>query len=120
MEDLTKQVKDLMDDFKEEINELLTEAAHEAAEETAKTLNQTSPKKTGAYSRGWTVKRYKKKAVAYNAAAPGLTHLLEYGHVSVNQTGKHGRVPGKPHIKPAEVKGAEKFVKTVEDGLDKL
>ena len=120
MESVAEQVKELMKEYKDEIDELLTEAAYEAAEDAAYWVSQTSPKKTGVYNRGWTVKRLKKKAVVYNADAPGLTHLLEYGHESVNQFGHHGRVNGIPHIKPAEVKGSEEFVKTVIEGLEKL
>jgi hypothetical protein len=40
--------------------------------------------------------------VVYNRTMPGLTHLLENGHVIRNKKGDYGRTSGKKHIKPVE------------------
>lgn len=117
MDSVTKQIKELMDIYKDEVDYVLMEAAQESAEEAAYWVSQNSPKKSGKYSHGWRTKHLKKKSVVYNATHPGLTMLLEYGHAKSNGA---GRVAGQPHIKPAEEKGNEKFVETVLNGLDHL
>lgn len=91
-------------------------AAKEAAELTAKTLTATSPKKAkrgGKYARGWKVKKQARGTlvsyVVYNGRYPGLTHLLENGHVTKNQYGTWGRVRAIKHIAPAADAGIQRF-----------
>ena len=38
----------------------------------------------------------------YNGKRASLAHLLEFGHVSANGTGRYGRVPEHPHVAPVE------------------
>lgn len=45
----------------------------------------------------------------------GLVHLLEKGHNTIGG----GRVPGKPHMKPAFDKMKRKYLKNVSDGVDR-
>lgn len=93
-------------------------AAKEAAEVTARELQRTSPKRKsgkgkGRYAKGWRVKRMAAGTlvsyVVYNGSNPGLTHVLEHGHVSRNQYGSWGRVRAIPHIGPAAEAGIQRF-----------
>lgn len=70
-----------------------------------KSVRNGSPKKTGAYRKGWTLKTERQiinddvaSVTVYNKDRGYLTNLLENGH----QKAGGGRVAAIPHIKPAE------------------
>lgn len=75
-----------------------------------------APKKTGAYSKSWSVKATKENSeslelVVYSKNRYQIAHLLEHGHAKRGG----GRVAGIPHIAPAE----EKAVKQLEEDIVK-
>lgn len=75
-----------------------------------------APKKTGAYSKSWSVKATKETSeslelVVYSKNRYQIAHLLEHGHAKRGG----GRVAGIPHIAPAE----EKAVKQLEEDIMK-
>lgn len=70
-----------------------------------KSVRNGSPKKTGAYRKGWTLKTERQiinddvaSVTVYNKDRGYLTHLMENGH----QKAGGGRVAAIPHIRPAE------------------
>lgn len=117
MTNLTVEMQDLLDEYVEEVDQAAKESAKEAAELTMETLKKTSPKrkgKGGKYARGWKVKRIKEAGnlvsyIVYNGSFPGLTHILENGHVAKNQFGTYGRVRAIKHIGPAADAGIQRF-----------
>lgn len=75
-----------------------------------------APKKTGAYSKSWSVKATKETSeslelVVHSKNRYQIAHLLEHGHAKRGG----GRVAGIPHIAPAE----EKAVKQLEEDIVK-
>ncbi|HDX9493765.1 TPA: HK97 gp10 family phage protein [Bacillus thuringiensis] len=76
--------------------ELLT-AQEEVSDVAVEKLRQKSPKKTGAYRKGWRKKKEGNGVVIHNTQGQ-LTHLLEKGHAKVSG----GRVPAQVHIRPVE------------------
>ncbi|WP_144497414.1 HK97 gp10 family phage protein [Bacillus toyonensis] len=76
--------------------ELLT-AQEKVADAAVEKLKQGSPKKTGAYRKGWRKKKEGNGVVLHNTQGQ-LTHLLENGHAKVGG----GRVPAQVHIRPVE------------------
>ena len=119
----------LMKEYVQEVQDAVDDAAKEAAELTAKELRTSSPKRKkgkgrGAYARGWKVKkRYDANLVSYvvyNGKNPGLTHVLEHGHVARNQFGTYGRVRAIPHIGPAADAGIQRFQLGVKARLRRL
>lgn len=87
--------------YSEEIRDGLTDAVKRAANTCVKRLKQTSPKRTGAYAKGWTKKLTKPPdqpmATVYNKDRPWLAHLLENSHGLKGG----GYVEAIVHIKPA-------------------
>ena len=99
---LSEAIELELEAYSDEIREGLTAAVKDAAGLCVKLLRQSSPKQTGAYSKGWTKKFGAKTkqpyARVYNRDRPWLTHLLEDGHEK--QSG--GFVEGTHHIAAAE------------------
>jgi len=101
---------EILDGYVEEIRDAIQTETSKAAKDTAQRLRSTSARKTGEYREGWRSKRTTQSgAVTYNAKMPGLTHLLEKGHLIVNKKGTFGRVPGDHKIADAEQWGADEF-----------
>ena len=114
-EELGRILDEYMDDVEETANKVINQVAKEAAQK----LKDTSPRDTGKYANGWTVKRGKKlDAVVYNATRPGLTHLLEESHPIRNQYGTWGRSTAQPHIAPVREWAEEEVVKRIEEALE--
>lgn len=116
------QMSEILDSIKENVNDALEKAEEEAAQLTKSELRNSSPEKKGQYKTGWTIKRDRKNKIVtvYNSKYPGLTHLLENGHLIRNKRGEYGRAPAHKHIEPAAEKGIEEFTNKVENELNKL
>ena len=121
-ETVTEQMETILSEFSEKVQDVTNQAIQKAARKTARILKNTSPKETGDYASGWAVKRETghgmiQPGIVYNRKMPGLTHLLENGHVVRNAKGTYGRAPAHKHIAPAEEEGANEYVQNVERGL---
>ena len=110
METLTVQMSKILSEYEKEVQEAVSKCTRKVAKETARELGNTSPKKTGEYASGWAAKKVDDRtAVTYNRKMPGLTHLLENGHIIRNKKGEYGRARPIKHIAPAAEKGADEF-----------
>lgn len=118
MTNLVVEMQNMLDSYVEEVDKAAKEAAKESAELTARTLKKTSPKRKsgkgkGKYASGWKTKKVVQgplvSYVVYNGKMPGMTHLLENGHVGRNQYGTFGRVRAIKHIGPAAEAGIQRF-----------
>ena len=108
----------ILSEYVKETDRAVDTAAKKAAQRTAAILRTTSPKDSGEYAKGWGYKTTKGfggsvMTVVHNKRKPGLTHLLENGHVKKNQYGTYGRTQAKKHIEPAERKGVVIFLEEV-------
>ena len=86
-------------------------AVRKAGKSVKKDIQANAPKKTGAYSKSWTVKTTKETSESLELTVHSpkkyqLAHLLEKGHAKRGG----GRTKAIPHIAPAE----EKAVKDLE------
>lgn len=114
---LSDAVAKILNEYAEDFNRDLAAINVSIARETAKKLKAESRAKykgTGYYSSGWTVTtentRLTKKAIVHNGKAPGLPHLLEYGHLT--RGGKRA-VPGRPHIQGVEEEAVRLYEREV-------
>ena len=115
-----EQMSQILEEYGEEVRDVARKNEIKSARASAKDLRNTSPKKSGDYASGWTAKQLDADtAVAYNRKMPGLTHLLENGHVIRNKKGDFGRAPAHPHIAPVEAKEGEQFVENIKRDLQR-
>ena len=124
-ESVAIQMGRIMDQYSKEVKEVTDEAITQTANESRRKLRNTSPKKTGHYARGWSIKKVKgrngfSEVTIHNKADYQLTHLLENGHVVRNQYGTWGRTSAEPHIAPAEQEAVADLVKKVEEDIEKI
>lgn len=110
MEDLAKYAEVAAADMKT--------AVEDSAKLVKQRINSSAPVRTGKYAKSWKTKVTKENANAlvitvHSPTRYMLAHLLENGHA------KRGgwRVPGSPHIKPAEKAGIEKLEQDLERAL---
>lgn len=118
-----EQLNDILKEYEEGIKKLEEKSLRQAAQTAKKELKSSSPKNTGKYAASWAYKKTENGYIIYNKKYAWKTHLLENGHVIRNQVkgGRtYGRINGIKHIEPAAEKGAEKLIKDIEKGLDKL
>lgn len=113
------QMKQILDEFDDKVNDVLEDAANTTADESAQKLQNTSPRKSGDYANGWTVKKLSRGDVVVHNTHYQLTHLLENGHVIKNKKGTYGRTSGIKHIKPVETWANREFQRKIERGLSK-
>ena len=102
-ESVTAQMKDLLDEVNKEVKDATKHGIDTVSKESVQKLKNTSPRKTGSYSKGWAVKREgEMDVIIHNRTDYQLTHLLENGHVIRNKKGTYGRTNGIKHIAPVE------------------
>ena len=115
-------IENMLREYGEEIRKDLDRVIPDVAKDTAKKVLENARAeglvRTGAYARGWKTKVGKNlygdvTATVYNAKAPGLPHLLEFGHAKRGG----GRTKPAEHIKPAEEWAATESVKRVKEAI---
>ena len=112
------QMQEILDEVQNDTRAAIEQALEKTPKAMSKELRSTSPRNTGDYAKGWTVEKGDKLSrTVYNKNAPGLTHLLENGHVISNKRGKFGRAPAHKHIEPATDKYTDEFVREIENSL---
>jgi len=111
IDSLADEITSALKEYTTEVEEGLEKSKETSAKNGAKLLKATSPKgKTGEYAKGWRARMDGKGWVIHNATRYQIAHLLEKGHA---KTGG-GRVPGIPHIAPAEEQTIKEYEKQVE------
>lgn len=113
-------IGNILESYSAEVKEAAFKCAKQAAHETKRQLVSTSPRKTGAYARSWSIRKGKDSYTIHNRI-PSLTHLLELGHKTKNQTGRYYRdTPAHPHIEKAEAFGQERYIELITEEVGSL
>lgn len=104
-ESVSVQLSKILDEYDEHVQDVTNSVFKTAARTAANDLKNSSPRRTGGYASGWSVKnldRHGKIAnlIVHNSTHYQLTHLLENGHVVRNKKGTYGRAPARKHIAP--------------------
>lgn len=115
------QVENILDEYNKRVKDTTTNAIEKTSKEAVSKLKNTSPKRSGKYARGWTVKRERGAGgiatVTVHNRVYQLTHLLENGHIVRNKKGTYGRVNGVEHIAPVEEWAASELPAEIEREL---
>lgn len=114
IDNLAKTIMEGLQEYADVASEDVKTAVRKAGKSVKADIAANAPKRTGAYSKSWTVKTQKETAnslevVVHSKNRYQLAHLLEHGHAKRGG----GRVAGKPHIAPAE----EKAIKQLEEEI---
>lgn len=108
-------INKILNGYSIEIQEAIQNDAIKVSKIGVDKLKNTSPKRTGKYSKGWKVKTTKGNGFIqceiHNATSWQLTHLLEKPHAKRNG----GTTTPKVHIKPVEQSCISQFEKDVEN-----
>lgn len=111
--DLAREINQYLSEYVEEVEEAVNKNAHEIAKKGAKKLKLVSPKLTGDYAKGWSVKKYKGASIIHNKTDWQLTHLLEKSHSLPDG----GRSTPQPHIRPVEREVIAEFTESVRQAV---
>ena len=125
VEQLRGEVSKILEDYKDDIEKCIDVASTQYGKIAKRELQDTSPKRTGHYAKGWAYHKQKSKdergVVVHNASSYQLTHLLEKGHVIRNGTRRVvGSARAFPHIGPEEEKIINEFETEVIQRIEKL
>lgn len=130
--DLVVQMEYILDQYSEEVKRATNNAADSVSKQAVSKLRTSSPRKTGKYARGWSVKKERGSGgiytvTVYNKTDWQLTHLLESPHEIVNKDREGNRrsygetTIGRGqivHIKPVEEWANEEFPEEIERKLE--
>lgn len=118
--DVNVQLNKILKEYTDELEVEAQQAFREVGKETKKELTDKSKqlfhhKSQKHYADGW---RYTVRGkglglvlTVYNATKPGLTHLLENGHMILIRGKNFGRSKSFKHIEPAEKNAIDKLLK---------
>lgn len=123
-EQLAESLQKILAEYADDVDQASAECIREVAKAGRKSLKANSPKKSGDYAKGWSfnVEKHRLYTVAtlYNQT-PGLPHLLEFGHVSRNGTGRsYGSVKALPHIGSVEQQIIQEYTQKLTRELSDL
>jgi len=101
------QMEKILDGASKEVRRAMSNAQDKVAKEAVQQLKDTSPRKRPEFYKGWAIKRERTgdgvpDVIVYNKTHPGLTHLLENGHVVINGKGRVGSASGIGFMKRVE------------------
>lgn len=111
VDNLAAEIMKGLTEYKDLATADMKTAVRKAGKSVKKDIQANAPKKTGVYSKSWTVKTTKETSESLELTVHSpkkyqLAHLLEKGHAKRGG----GRTKAIPHIAPAE----EKAVKDLE------
>lgn len=120
VERMADEIAKMLTEYEAAIVKNVDASGKAVADKGAKQLRQTSPKRTGKYTKSWGVTREDSsfgenaKYIIHNKKHYRVAHLLEHGHVMAN--GK--RTKAIPHIKPVEEQVIREYEKKVGEAIE--
>ena len=118
IDDMASEIVKGLDEYAKLTTSDLKASVRKAGNSVKKDISANAPKKTGAYSKSWTVKTTKEtsNSLELTVCSPRkyqLAHLLEFGHAKRGG----GRTKAKPHIAPAEEAALRQLESDIERSL---
>lgn len=129
-DNLASELQKILDEYAGDVQENLDVITKRMGEKGAQALRNESkatfPKGSGKYAKGWAASTEKTRlytvVTIYNRKQAGLAHLLEFGHVSANGTGRNYQtdkapVKGREHVATVEKKLVLEYEREVKANL---
>ena len=118
IDNLAEEVMKGLAEYKNLATDNMKSAVRKAGKSVKKDIQANAPKKTGAYSKSWTVKTKKENSdslvlTVYSPKKYQLAHLLEKGHAKRGG----GRTKAVPHIAPAEQEAIKELESDIKRSL---
>lgn len=118
IDDMASEIMKGLDEYAKLTTSDLKASVRKAGNSVKKDISANAPKKTGAYSKSWTVKTTKEtsNSLELTVCSPRkyqLAHLLEFGHAKRGG----GRTKAQPHIAPAEEAALRQLESDIERSL---
>ena len=115
--DLSEQILAAMQQYTGIVSDTVDQIMNDVGKQAKQRVKSASPKRTGAYKRGWKVTAERQNgviSVTVHNKNFRITHLLEDGHKTRN--GK-GRVAAQPHIRQVEDWAEQEVMNRIEKEL---
>lgn len=118
IDNLANEIINGLEEYADLASDEMKKAVRKAGNSVKKDIKANAPKKTGAYSKSWTVKTTKETSNALELTVHSknkyqLAHLLEHGHAKRGG----GRTQAQPHIAPAEEKAVQELEEDIRRAL---
>lgn len=119
---LTAQMKKILENYTDEVMHAVADALEETAKESAEELHSAGGFKdrTGRYRKGWTstVEEHRTfmSATVHNRTSYQLTHLLEFGHAKSNG----GRTKAFTHIATVNAQAEETAIRKITEAIERI
>ena len=118
IDNMAAEIMKGLDEYAKLTTSDLKSAVRQAGTNVKKDIQANAPKKTGAYSKSWSVKATKETSnslelTVYSPKKYQLAHLLEFGHAKRGG----GRTKAQPHIAPAEEAAVKQLELDIERAL---
>ena len=119
IDNLASEIMKGLTEYKDLATSDMKTAVRKAGKSVKKDIQANAPKKTGAYSKSWSVKTTKEtteslELTVHSPKKYQLAHLLEFGHAKRGG----GRAKAIPHIAPAEEKAVKELEQNIERALE--
>lgn len=118
IDNLANEIINGLEEYADLASDEMKKAVRKAGNSVKKDIKANAPKKTGAYSKSWTVKTTKETSNALELTVHSknkyqLAHLLEHSHAKRGG----GRTQAQPHIAPAEEKAVQELEEDIRRAL---
>jgi hypothetical protein len=118
IDDMASEIMKGLSEYADLADTEMKKAVRKTATTVKKEIMENAPVKSGAYKKSWTVSKVSENShelqmTVHSKNRYQLAHLLEHGHAKRGG----GRVSARPHIAPAEEKGAELLESLIEKAL---
>jgi hypothetical protein len=128
---LSKAIKEIVEEYGSQVSFQLNDSIKEVtreAEDKLQAVKRFAPDghPTGAYSDDWQSSvvdtgRFTIRGTVYNGYHYRLTHLLEFGHVTRNGTGRtFDRTPAYPHIAKVNDWAHDELIRNIKKKLEDM